>query len=328
MKAFITGGTGFIGSNIVAELNERGIEARVLKREGSSLEALKDLKYETVTGGILDPVEALAEMIEGCTWVFHVAAVADYWRVGHNQIIRVNVGGTKNMLDAAVMAKVSRFVYTSSLWAIGFAEDGQPVDESHTFNLPAKQYPYAYSKHISEQHVGAAIERGLEAVIVNPSVVLGERDINMISGSIIIEAAKGLAIVYPSGGVNYVYVKDVALGHIAAAERGDTGQRYILAGENIKHRDAIDIVCEIVGRPSPRIRLPDGILPAAAIGVSAARKIFGNRIPLDENQVRLMAKDIYADGRKAVEFLDLPQTPFETAVQNAYDWYNSNGYFD
>lgn len=324
--ALVTGGTGFIGANLVAGLNGRGIPARVLHRESSSLEALAGLAYESVLGDILDEPAMLAGAMASSDWVFHVAAVADYWRQGKEWIYRVNVQGTKNVLEAARLAGVRRLVFTSSLAAMGVPPDGQLLDEESEFNLPPARSPYGHSKVLAEQAVRQAARAGLEAVIVNPSVVLGPRDVNMISGSIIVEAAKGLLRVAPAGGVNFVDVADVVAGQIAAAERGRAGERYILGGENVPYDEAVVTISRIVGRTPPRLTIPRWSLPLLATGVRAARALLGNRVPLDENQVRMMGAYIYADSSKARRELDLPHTPFTSTVQRTYNWYNRNGY--
>ena len=327
MKAFITGGTGFIGANIVAALNEEGITACVLRRDRSSLLALEGLVYESAVGDILQPPAELAEQMAGCEWVFHVAAVADYWRQGADWLYKVNVEGTKNVLAAAQLAGVGRLVFTSSLAAMGLPKSGQLLDESSQYNLEPEQWPYGHSKHLAEIEVRRAVEEaGLAAVIVNPTVVLGPRDLNQISGSIVLEAARGLLRFFPPGGTNFVDVADVAAGHIAAARQGQPGERYILGGANLAHEEVVKTVCAVAGQPPPKLRIPRWILPAAAVGVGVGRFFLGNRIPMDANQVRMSGATIFADGRKAEKDLDLPQTPFKITVQRTYDWYNSHGY--
>lgn len=325
MRALVTGGTGFVGANLVAALNERGVAALVLHRESSSQKALEGLDYDSVLGDILDEPEALARCMEGCDWVFHVAAVADYWRQGKEWLYKVNVEGTRRVLEGARLAGVQRVVFTSSLAAMGMPQPGQLLTEANEFNLEPAQFPYGHSKHLAELEVQRAVEQGVEAVIVNPSIVLGARDVNQISGSIIVEVARGLVRFLPPGGANYVAVEDVAAGHIAAAEKGRTGERYILGGENLTSAEMVALVAEVVGRPAPRVRLPAWFLPPAAWAVRGARAILGNRVPMDENQVRLLARYVYADSQKAIAELGLPQTPVRTAVQRAYNWYNRNG---
>ncbi|MFW6062626.1 MAG: NAD-dependent epimerase/dehydratase family protein [Chloroflexota bacterium] len=328
MRALVTGGTGFVGANLVAALNERGIVARVLHRTTSSMTALEGLQYEAVVGDVLDEPQDLAAAVEGCDWVFHTAAVADYWRQGADWLYRVNVEGTRHMLTAARLGGARRFVFTSSLAAMGLPQSGELLDESDEFNLRPEQFPYGHSKHLAEQEVRRAVEDGLEAVIVNPSVVLGPRDVNQISGSIILEAARGLIRFAPPGGVNFVAVQDVAAGHIAAAEKGQVGERYILAGENLLHTEALAVICRVVGREPPRLQIPRWLLPPAAAGVRVMRFFLGNRVPVDANQVRMMGARLFADNSKAVSELDLPQTPFETTVQCTFRWYNEHGYLE
>lgn len=327
-RALVTGGTGFVGANLVAGLAEEGIAVRVLQRESSSLEALEGLTYETVVGDVLDEAEALATAMEGCQWVFHVAAVSDYWRQPAELLYRVNVEGTRRVLAAAQMAGVQRFVFTSSLAAMGLPRPGERLDEGDTFNLSPSRFPYGHSKHLAEEEVQGAVAGGLEAVIVNPAVVLGPRDVNQTSGSIVVEAARGLVPFVPPGGVNYVAVSDVVAGHIAAARRGRVGERYILGAHNLAHAEALPAICRVVGRRPPRLKLPGWVLPPAAVAVCASRALFGRPQILDENQVRLLGAEIYADAGKALRELDLPQTPFLDTVQATYNWYNKHGYLD
>lgn len=326
IKALVTGGTGFLGANLVAGLNEAGIRPLISRRSSSSMLALKGLDYEAVVGDVLAPPEELAELMDGVDWVFHLAAVADYWRQDSQLLYRVNVDGTKNVLAAAQMAGVKRLVYTSSVSALGLPEGDEVLTEASQFNLKPQDWPYAHSKHLAEIEVRRACDAGLECVIVLPTVSMGPRDLNLISGSIIVEAARGLARVFPPGGSNFVAVEEVVAGHIAAARQGRVGERYILGGENLPYRQATAIVCEIVGRPAPKIGLPAWGLGPLAVAVRGARAIFGNRIPFDDWHVRLSGINLYFDPQKAVRELGLKIVPFRRAAKNAFDWYNENGY--
>ena len=144
--------------------------------------------------------------------------------------------------------------------------------------------------------------------------------------SLFLEASKGRLRLYPPGGANVLAVQDVVAGHIAAAEHGRIGENYILAGENISYHDAFIIGCEVAGQKPPIGKIPGWLLPPIAIAFSALHKVFGEMVPLEANQLRLGAREIYADGGKAIRELGLPQTPFRVAVQLAYDWYRENGY--
>lgn len=323
--ALVTGGTGFIGSNLVEGLIEKGIKVRVMRREKSSLTALEGLAYEAVSGDISGSEDALQAAVHGCDWVFHVAAISDYWRHSSEVLYRINVEGTKKLMAAAMNEGVSRFIYTSSISALGVPEPGRLLNESSQFNLSPARFPYAHSKHLAELAVMDAAERGLPAVILNLPIVIGARDVNQVSGSIIIEAARGRLRFFFPGGSNFVAVGDVVAGHIAAAERELAEKRYVIAGENLTYTQAIERVCRVVGRPRPKLTVPAALLPVIAAGVAIGRRIVGNRIPIDPNQVRLSGQFLFVDGSRARERLGLPGTPFEAAVQSAYDWYKACG---
>jgi len=326
MKAFVTGGTGFIGANLVEALVDKGIVALVLHRQSSPKLALEGLVYESVIGDVLESPEILAEKMAGCSWVFHVAAVSDYWRHGKKWIYEVNVEGTKNVLQAAKIASVKRFVYTSSIMALGIPADGQLITEADVFNLPPYRSHYGYSKHLAEAEVRQAALNDLESVIVIPNVVLGPRDINKIGGSILLEIERGFLRYTLPGGANYIAVQDVAAGHIAAAECGVSGERYILDGENLSHREATKVIFDVMGRNAPRLSIPRWVLPIFAGAVAVARIFLGNRVPTEPNQVLLSGKNMYVDAGKAKKEFGLPQTPFRESVEQTYQWYREQGW--
>ena len=201
------------------------------------------------------------------------------------------------------------------------------MDESHEFNLPPERFRYGHSKLLAEGVVREFIARGLDAVIVNPSVILGPGDLNLISGSIVTEVASGhVPPVYPPGGVNYIDVADVCAGHIAAAERGRAGERYILAAHNLTHREAMHIVCEVAGIPGPRFELPRALIGPLAAMIDLVTQLARRPLPLNGDQLRLAGKFIYFDSSKAARELGLPQTPFRETVERTYSWYKEHGY--
>ncbi|ORV50228.1 nucleoside-diphosphate sugar epimerase [Mycolicibacter engbaekii] len=327
MRAFVTGGTGFVGSNLVAALLRRGIEVRVLRRSSSPMAALAGLDCETRVGDVNDGVDALTEAMADCDWVFHTAAISDYWRYRtQTRLYRTNVDGTRDMAAAAARAGVKRFVFTSSLAALGVPERGRQLVESDEFNIRPRQFPYGHSKHLAEAELGKAVAAGLPAVIVNPSVVIGPRDVHRIASAMLVQAQQGRLWFAAPGGTNFVSVDDVVAGHIAAAERGQIGQRYILGGENLLFREVFGAANELFGRRPPSVVLPRWLLPVAAAGVSVARTVVGPRLPIDARQMRLSTAEIYADATKSRAELGVPFTPFTTALRAGYEWYRDNGY--
>jgi dihydroflavonol-4-reductase len=326
MKTLVTGSTGFVGANLCRALVERSWSVRALRRASSRLDALQGAAVEHAIGDVTEP-DTLAEVMRDCDVVFHVAAVADYWRQSADKLYRVNVEGTRAVCQAALDANVKRLVFTSSVASLGIPRPGELADESHEFNVPPERFRYGHSKLLAEGVVREFAARGLEAVIVNPSVILGPGDLNLISGSIVTEVASGrVPPIYPPGGVNYIDVADVCAGHIAAAERGRPGERYILAAHNLTHREAMQIVCEVAGTPGPRFELPRALISPLAALIDLAARIARRPLPLNGDQLRLSGEFIYFDSSKAVRELELPQTPFPDTVERTYEWYKAHGY--
>jgi dihydroflavonol-4-reductase len=325
LRALVTGATGCVGANVAAALLARDYAVRAMHRANSSLEALDGLEPELVVGDILEPA-SLAAAMRGCALVFHVAAVSDYWRTPADRIYRVNVEGTRNVLAAALEAGVERLVYTSSIGALGVPTPGQLLDESATFNLPPRRFPYGHAKHLAEQAVREAIARGLDAVIVNPTGVIGVRDVHFIGGSLLREVRRGLAWFAPAGGLNWADAETVGEGHVLAAERGRTGERYLLGGENVSHRTATETVAEVVGGRRPLATLPRPAMGVIALLTDGFNALWPGPPLFSAEQVRLSGAGIYCDCRKAQQELGFPHTPFRVAVERAYAWYQAHGY--
>lgn len=328
MKALVTGSTGFVGANLVEGLATAGHEVRALRRATSRLDALAGLSYESVIGDVLDRA-SLSSAMAGVDWVFHVAAVADYWRQGGTaRLYHINVGGTRHVLSAALAAGVRRVVFTSSAAALGMPSNQTgTLDEAATFNLPPFRFPYGHSKHLAEKVVHEFVARGLDVVIVNPTIILGPRDLNFISGSLIREIYRRRVPVIPPGCINYVDVSDVVAGQIAAAERGRTGERYILSGHNLTHRQAVTTIAQTVGAPPPRLPLPRATLRPLARALDLFNRLWPGEPLADGNQVRLMQYTFLFDGSKARRELKLePPMPFRTSVERTFRWYRDNGY--
>jgi dihydroflavonol-4-reductase len=320
VKVFVTGATGFVGSHLVRLLLQEGHQVRILRRQKSSLAALEGLDVEHIVGE-LDDEAALTRQLSGIDWVFHVAAVADYWRNGKEAIYRANVDGTAALLRASEKAGVGRFIFTSSVAAIGHRAYGITADETTYFNVDPNLSPYGHSKFLAEAEVLRAVKRGLDGVIVNPSVILGPGDINQISGSLILEIARGnLPVMSQQGGTNFIDVRDVAAAHLAAAEKGRRGERYILGAVNMTHKAFTRLVCKVIGVRPPIIPAPGFAVPAAATLVDLGRSL-GLQIPAEGNQLRLSRMDIYVNTRKMNSELYQPQIDIQQSIQDTYDWY-------
>jgi len=325
MKAFVTGATGFLGANLVAALTARGDEVRILRREGSSKRALAGLSYEEVLGDIKGDQDALVRAMEGCDCVFHVAAQIQYHRFP-DELYAVNVGGTRNVCQAALRADIPRLVYTSSLSAMGISQHQEPLTEESCYELNPEEFPYGHSKLLGELEVRRAMDQGLWVVILNPATMFGPRDVNRNAGAMVIQAVHGRLKFFPPGGSNFIAVRDVVEGHLAALEKGRMGERYILGNRNLTYREIFSLVCQVLGKPAPRFPLPAPVLRAASLGVRVIRRFSGAALPVDANQVLMSMRNIYADSSKAIRELGLPQTPLESAIEETHGWYLANGY--
>jgi dihydroflavonol-4-reductase len=324
VKALVTGGTGFLGAHIVRALLEAGHDVRVLRRASSRTDLIADLPIEHALGDVTEP-ESLRAAMQDCTWVFHTAAVADYWRAQRAKMYQVNVEGTRNMLQAARVAGVQRVIFTSSAAAIGLRADGKPSDESVAFNLPPSRFPYGHSKALAEQEVAKAVESGLSVVTLNPSVIFGPGDLNLISGSLIAEPARGLVPpFYPVGAVTAIDVRDVAQAHLAAAERGASGERYILGAQDATYRELFATICEIVGVRAPRLPLPKALATLLAYIVGALSRL-GIKLPVNADQIWLSAQRVLFDSSKARAAFGAPRISLRQSLEDTYQWYVQHG---
>jgi len=327
VRVLVTGGTGFIGSQIVAALVSRGDTVRVLHRAASNLIMLEGLAVEHILGDVLDP-EVVARAVAACDLVFHVAAVASYWRAQREQVYRVNVDGTRTVMEACLASGVPRVVHTSSVAAIGIPRNGRPADESATFDAVSATFAYADSKHRAEAVVLQAVARGLPAVIVNPGAVYGAGDHNLISGSMVLELARRSIPFVPAGGLCVADADAIVLGHLAAAERGRIGERYILGGENLTLLEIATQICAVVGRRAPRATAPAWLLPPAALAVDAVNRLHLGPPVVSGEQIRMAGLKVFYDSTKAERELDYPLLPFRGAVEKTYRWYREHGYLN
>ena len=264
--------------------------------------------------------------IDGCELVYHTAAISQYWLNDTATTYRVNVDGTRNVMEAARAAGVRRVVHTSSVAALGYGARNVAMDETH--DLPEDQHwwPYGHSKHLAERVVLEVAQGGLEAVIVNPTIIVGPRDVNFISGSIITASLRGQLRVAPPGGANFVHVDDVVAGHLAAAEKGRPGERYILGSENLTYLEMARVAGEVTGGPGPLLVLPRWSLAPLAWIVDAYNGLRKSPPVMTGERMRLSGETFYFNTQKAVTELGLPQTSFRTALTDARDWYRAHGF--
>jgi dihydroflavonol-4-reductase len=322
--AFVTGGTGFVGSNLIRLLLNQGYGVRALVRPGSRLDNLQELEIERVEGDLND--RHLAQQMRGCQVLFHVAAHYSLWQKDRDVLYRSNVLGTRNVLAAARQAEIERTVYTSSVAAIG-VKPGGIADETYQSPVENLIGHYKQSKYWAEQEAVQAAHAGQNVVIVNPSSPIGAWDIKPTpTGDIILRFLRRQMPAYIDTGLNFIHVQDVAWGHVLALQQGRAGDRYILGHQNLSLKHLLDQLSEITGIPAPQHAIPAWIPLSVAWVDEYLLSPLGKSPSVPVDGVRMATQRMFYDPSKAVQQLGLPQTPIVTALKDAVDWFVKYGY--
>jgi len=323
----VTGASGFVGSAVVRHLLQAGHQVRVLVRPTSARINFTGLPVETMEGDLRDP-DALARAVAGVQFVFHVAADYRLWARNPQDIVRTNVEGTRNVMNAALIARVERIVYTSSVATLKSRLDGKASDETLRLDPESAVGAYKYSKVVAERMVDAMVaEHNLPAVIVNPSTPIGQRDVRPTpTGRIIIEAAAGRIPAYVDTGLNLVHVDDVAAGHLAALEKGRQGERYILGGQDVLLGDMLREIARQVGRAPPRLRLPRRLIFPIAYGAEAIAYFSGREPFVTTTGLRLAKDHMFFTSAKAERELGYRARPHNEAIAEAIAWFRQHNY--
>jgi len=322
VRVFVTGATGFIGSSVARVLLEAGCQVRALVRPGADERAIAGLPVERVAGDVRD-AESVRAALRGCQQVYHVAALYTYWTRHPADIYATNVSGTRNVLVAAQAEGAERVVYTSSVAALGLPADGSPGNEDTPATLADRVGDYKRSKFLAEQVALDFAKQGLPVVIVNPSTPVGVRDIKPTpTGRIVLDFITGRMPAYVDTGLNIVDVKDVAVGHWLAAQKGQVGRRYILGNRNMTMKEILEALAQLSGRPAPRVRLPLWAAMLFAYADTALARFLPAHIPrATPDTVRLARKHMFFDSSRAVRELGLPQSDPYEALRQAVDWF-------
>lgn len=333
MNCFVTGASGFVGANLVHELNARGHRVRALLRPQADLRGLAGADYEPVAGDVTDSPAKLTRLMEGCDWCFHVAASYHLWLRDYAPMYAANVEGTRNVLTGAQQAGCSRIVYTSTVGCIGLPKilEGRltPTDETAPVGEAQMSNDYKRSKWRAEVVARELAAKGYPIVIVNPSAPIGPRDVKPTpTGKVIVDFLNRQMPAYLETGLNWVHVRDVAVGHILAAEKGRIGERYILghAEGNWTMREAFRVLAEVSSVAAPRFRVPYAIAYAAAQVNEMMASVTGIAPKAPIAGVRMARYQMFFNPSKAVRELGIPQTPPRQALADAVEWFRANRY--
>ena len=320
----VTGATGFIGSGVVRKLLDRGRSVRCLVEPGAPTSNLAGLAVDVIPVDICDYAK-LRRAMSGCESLFHLAAIYKLWLPDEEVIHRTNVEGTVTTLLAAQAEKIRRVVYTSSIAAIGIAEQGE-ADETHRFNLFDIASPYILTKWQSERVAMRFAESGLPVVVVNPAFPFGPRDIAPTpTGNIVLSLLEGKVPGRGIGGLCTIDVDDCAEGHLLAEEKGRVGERYILGGDNITLCDFFDLVCRVGGVRAPWVRFPSALARATAFGLEWWADHVSHTEPLATYRgIRYAQMDGFFSNAKAKRELGLTTRSLEETVRRAVEWFRGD----
>jgi dihydroflavonol-4-reductase len=327
-QILVTGGTGFVGSAVIRALLAAGAgRVRALVRKGSARGNLDGLPVELAEGDLLDPA-SLGRAMQGVDSFFHVAADYRLWAPDPEDIVRNNLNGTRNAMEAALASAVKRIVYTSSVATLSPRPDGGSADETRMLTPEGAIGAYKRSKVVAERLVQKMVaERSLPAIIVNPSTPIGPRDIKPTpTGRIIVEAASGRIPAYVDTSLNLAHVDDVAAGHLAAFERGRIGELYILGGENVGLARMLSEIAKLAGRRAPLFAIPRAaIYPVAMLAETIAR--FTRREPfVTRDALRMSRYHMRFSSAKAERELGYRARPYGEGLADAIAWFRQAGY--
>ncbi len=327
MKALVTGATGFVGSAMARKLLQEGWDLRVLVRPNSDRRNLSGLALEVVEGDLLDAA-SLTAAVQGCEALFHVAADYRLWVPDPAELYQANVEGSRNLMQAAQAAGVSRIIYTSSVATLGLLPDGSPADEDTPVGLQDMVGHYKRSKFLAEQAVQTMIEQSqLPAVIVNPSTPIGPRDIKPTpTGQMIVDAVNGKMPAYVDTGLNLAHVDDVAEGHWLAYQHGVIGERYILGGENYSLQQILGEIAAIIGEPAPKLQIPHSLAMLVAYGSEAWASVSRQPPKVSIDSVKMSKKRMFFSIAKAQRVLGYQPRAATQAIADAIEWFYQHDY--
>jgi dihydroflavonol-4-reductase len=325
VTTLVTGAAGFLGSHVTRQLVARGETVRVLMRATSTNRAISDLPLEYVTGDLRDAA-SLQRAMNGAKRVFHVAADYRLWAKRSQDIYDSNVGGTKNLLDAARNAGVEQLIYTSTVATIAVDRPELP-NEFTDAKLEEMIGHYKRSKWMAEQQVLQAAKNGLPAMVAMPTTPVGPWDWKPTpTGKIILDFLNGKMPGYVETGLNFVGVEECAAGHLLVAEKGKIGERYLLGAENLTLKGLLDLLADITGLQAPKLKIPHGMALGVAYLESAFSRMLGKEPQIPVEGVKIAQHLMFVDALRAKRELGFQPGPVRAALERAVRWYQANGY--
>ena len=326
MKILVTGADGLLGSNLVRELLSRGHVIRAFVQPGRQQKTLEGLPIEKFAGNLLNPDEVI-KAAEGCEAIIHCAASTAVWPIRSEIINKVNIDGTKNIIEAVYKNNIQRLIYVGTANSFGFGSKSQPGVEGNPYKSATYGLDYMDSKYKAMQVVLEEVKTNkLPAVIVNPTFMFGPYDSTPSSGAMIVALYKGKVPGYTKGGRNYLCAKDAAVAIANALTKGSVGECYILGNENLSYREIFTKISNTIGVKPPSLAIPSVFAKLYGRIGSIIGNVTGNAPAISYPLARISADEHYYNPAKARTELGLPQTPVETGIRESFEWLKENGY--
>lgn len=324
MRLLVTGATGFLGRSVVRELAAHGHTLIPYLRPTSDAEPISKYVTGITKGDITDPL-AVVRAADGVDAIVHMAADLSHWSRRRERIFRTNVYGTRIVAEAAKTAGVPFLLHVSSVAAVGYSPDGRPVDEQASNNLVPLDLLYHESKRLAEDEAFDARRYGVKVATVNPGVIYGPRHLSHAFGHTMLDIAAARVPGHPTGGLSVVDVEDVAAGVAAALVRARDGERYILAGENLRYAELFARQARAAGGRYTGRPLPAGLLRAAAIAYEAWSRFTGEEPRLTTDNAKIGPLLMWYSSAKAERELGFVRRPFDETLERMARAYREAG---
>lgn len=328
MKILITGASGLLGGNVARELYKAGEEIVLFVRPSSDLRGIADLPCEIIYGDITS-YEQVSKAVQECDAIVHAASTTSILPMDFKYYESINVKGTENIVKAALIYGVKRMVYISTANTFGPGTKGNPGTELSEFSLFRYNSGYINSKYIAQQLVLEAVEKqGLNAVVVNPTFIVGPYDVKPSSGKLILYGLNNKVIWCPPGGKNFVHVRDVALGIYNALLKGAAGHCYLLTGENLTYKEFFQLTNEVAGKKNAIVELSKGLVYGAGIASDCWGALSNQKKHMNVTTSKLACLENYYCGKKAKTAFNLNTTPIKEGIEEAIKWFENEDYIN
>lgn len=325
MKILVTGADGFVGSNLVRELLKRNHEITAFIQRGQNPVTLEGLPLKTCYGDLLD-LPSIEAAMQGCDALVHSAAHLGVWPYYSDLQRRVNVDGTRHVMDAALAFKLKKIVFVGTANSYGYGSRQSPGDESRPYNSGKYSLGYMDTKYEAQQLVLSMVKNdGLPAVVVNPTFMFGPYAFKTGAALIIEKIYHGKLAGFAPGGRNYVAVKDVCVGIANALEMATPGACYLLGNENMSYQEIFEATAEVLGVAPPKMAVPGFAVHLFGLGATGLARLTGRPPQISYRMCRISLDENYYSPAKAIKELNLPQTPIKIAIQDTVDWLRETG---